>query len=166
MHLFVVPGWFNCVLFAALAALAFWKGGRRERIIAVAQAAEMVMSIYLYPVGPTRPPWREPVYDGLILAICLVCVARADRYWTVWACSFALLGELSDLSLFSTGVTRWAGFSASLLWSYAVAAAVLWGVLTYRSAGIGAPAARTGSALPSATGAAAAPPDAVGRTRP
>jgi hypothetical protein len=156
MHLFVVPSWFNCLLFAALAVLAVWKGGRRERIIAVAQAVEMLVSIYLYPVGPTRPTWREPVYDGLILAICLVCAVRADRYWTIWACSFALLGEISDLSLFA-GATHWAGFSASLLWSYAVAAAVLWGVLTFRGAGNVAPPAAARSVMP---------PDTIGRTRP
>lgn len=152
MHLFVIPGWFNCVLFVALAAFAIWKGGRREIVIAVAQALEMLMSIYFYPVGPSRPTWREPVYDGLILVICVACIVRADRYWSVWACSFALLGEISDLSLFVTGVTLWAGFSASLLWSYAIAAAVLWGVLTHRAvANGGLSAARSGS---------------IGRTRP
>lgn len=134
MHLFAIPAWFNCLAFVAVAVLAIWKGGRREIIIAVALAIEGLVSAYVYPVGPTRPTWREPGYDAVILAICIACVVRADRYWTLWACSFALLGEISDLSIFATGITRWAWLSASLVWSYAVAAAVLWGVFTRRAA--------------------------------
>jgi hypothetical protein len=136
MHIFVIPGWFTTVLFGALALFALWRGGPRERIIAIALAAEMLMSIYVYPVGATYPIWREAAYDGLILAICLACVVRAERYWSIWACSFALLGEISDLTIFAPGVTHWASFSASLVWSYAISAAVLWGVLTRRRAAV------------------------------
>lgn len=135
MHLFVIPGWFSTILFAGLAVLAIWRGGWRERTLAVALAVEMVLSIYLYPVGPTHPIWREPVYDALILALCMACVVRAERYWSIWACSFALLGEISDLTIFAPGITHWAAFSASLVWSYAIGAAVLWGVLTHRRGG-------------------------------
>jgi hypothetical protein len=134
MHLFVIPGWFTAILFVALAVFAIWKGGRREIVVAVALAVEMLVSIYLYPVGAAYPMWRLAVDDGLILVVCLACLVRADRYWCVWACSFALLGEISDLTIFAPGITHWASFSASLVWSYAIGAAVLWGVLTRRVA--------------------------------
>jgi hypothetical protein len=141
MHLFVIPSWFISTSFVTLAGFALWRGGRRERIIAVAQAVEMLVSIYVYPVGATRSVWRPVIDDGVILAICLACLVRAERYWIIWACSFALLGEISDLAIFATGVTRWAWLSASLAWSYAVAGAVLWGVLTHRgAANFGGPA--------------------------
>jgi hypothetical protein len=127
----VIPTWLVCVLFAVLAAIALWRGGTRERIIAVAQAIEMLTGVYLFPAGRFLLPVLHPaLFDGFILAVCLACLVRADRYWTVWACSFALLGEISDVSIFATGVSRWAWLSASLVWSFAVAAAVLWGVLT------------------------------------
>jgi hypothetical protein len=145
MHLFVIPGWFTGPFFVALALLAIWKGGWREAIVAVAQAVEMVVSTDIcrvatcrigpYALWATEALWRPALDDGFILAVCLACVVRAERYWTIWACSFALLGEISDLTIFASGVTRWAWLSASLVWSYAVAAAVLWGVLTHGSAG-------------------------------
>ncbi len=131
MRLLVIPTWLVCVLFVVLAAIALWKGGTRERVIAVAQAIEMPTGVYLLPAGKVLLPLLHPaVFDAFILAICLACVVRADRYWTIWACSFALLGEISDLSIFAAGVSRWAWLSASLVWSFAVAASVLWGVLT------------------------------------
>jgi hypothetical protein len=133
VRLFVVPTWLTCTLFVAFAAIALWRGGTRERVIAVSQAVEMLTGIYLLPVGKAvLPMWHPAFYDSFILVVCLACVVRADRYWTIWACSFALLGEISDLSIFATGITRWAWLSASLVWSYAVAAAVLWGVFTRR----------------------------------
>lgn len=130
MTLFVIPTWFNCVLFALVAAVALWKGGIRERAISVAQAVEMITGLYFFPASTWAVPMLHPAaFDGFVLAVCLACVVRADRYWTIWACSFALLDEISDLTIF-VGTTRWAWLSASLFWSYAVAAAVLWGVFT------------------------------------
>ena len=133
MKLFVVPTWLTCILFVVFAAIALWKGGTRERVIAVSQALEMLRGVYLVSAGKILlAMWQPAFFDSFILVICLVCVVRADRYWTVWACSFALLGVVSDLSIFATGITRWAWLSASLVWSYAVAAAMLWGVFTRR----------------------------------
>jgi hypothetical protein len=142
MHVFVIPGWFTSSLFVTLAAFAIWRGGGRERVIAIAQGIEMPLSTYLCSVATCRfgqhapwvpdPMWRPAIDDGVILAICLACLVRAERYWIIWACSFALLGEISDLTIFATEITRWAWLSASLVWSYAVAGAVLWGVLTHR----------------------------------
>ncbi len=152
MHLFVIPSWFNTAVFVGLPVFAVWKGGRRESIIAVALAVQAVVSVYLYPAGPDRPMWRTPVYDAVILAICIACVVRADRYWTIWACSFALVGEASDLTLFTPGISLWATFSASLVWTYAIGGAVLWGVLTGRGV--------------REAGTAATPRDASGRTKP
>lgn len=140
MSLFVIPHWFTSILFVALAALALWKGGRSERAIAVTEAFETLVNYYVCPnlncrLGPhafwaTQLIWRPVIEDGVILAICLVCLVRAKRYWVVWACSFAVLGVLSDLTVFQTDVTRWARLSASLVWSYAVNATVLWALLT------------------------------------
>jgi hypothetical protein len=145
MHLFIIPGWFTSSLFAALAALAIWRGGWRESVVAVALTVEMVVSTALCRTATCRLGphalwaaevlWRPAFDDGLILLVCLACMVRSDRYWSIWACSFALLGEISDLTIFAPGVTHWAWSSASLVWSYAVAAAVLWGVLTHRSVG-------------------------------
>ena len=76
--------------------------------------------------------WRFLLDDTAILALCLFCALRADRYWVIVASSFALLGVVSDLAVYIPGVSLWAFMSASLVWSYAVGLAVLWGVLTHR----------------------------------
>jgi hypothetical protein len=152
MHLFVIPNWLNTAVFVGLAVFTLWKGGSRERVIAVAVAVEAIVSVYIFPAGPDRPMWRTPVYDGVILAICIACVVRADRYWTIWASSFALAGEASDLTIFAPGISLWATFSASLFWTYAIEAAVLWGVLAHRGVGKAGPTARL--------------PDASRRARP
>ncbi|MEO8115569.1 MAG: hypothetical protein ABI655_14375 [Phenylobacterium sp.] len=93
-------------------AFALWRGGLRERMVAaVALVSWAGMNAYwvfphliaplLGPYGGWRPArgqgWFELVTDVAILAICLACALRSDRYWTIWASSFALLSVVMHL---------------------------------------------------------------------
>ncbi|THD77036.1 MAG: hypothetical protein E7812_13840 [Phenylobacterium sp.] len=132
MHLFIIPAWFDLLFDGLVAALAVWKGGWRERAIAVVQLVLFLLEDRFCDLRSCRPliPWPSVITDGLILAVCLICAVRADRYWTLWACSFGLLALVSDFAAFIPGVTPWAWLSATLIWSYMLCAAVLWGVWT------------------------------------
>lgn len=127
MHLFAIPFWFSFAYVYGVAVVALWKGGWRERAIAFAPA--------LYPMlwrthGWDGASWRAIVDDSLVLGLCLICAVGAKRYWTLWAASFALLALVSDLLAYAPHVTRWAWASASLIWSYMIDLAVLWGLWT------------------------------------
>jgi len=179
MHLSVIPREVNTAAGIAVFLVASWKGGWRERVVGTAIAAEVLFSSYLcgfttcwvartlgFQVGPS--PWRPSVDDGIVLAICVVCAVRADRYWSIFACSVALLGEVCDLAIFIPGISQWAVMSASLVFTYALEGMVLWGVWSYQRAlrdaagrdlAAGAPPAAAGTAARHGSqGKAKAPP--------
>ncbi|MEO8115439.1 MAG: hypothetical protein ABI655_13720 [Phenylobacterium sp.] len=64
-----------------------------------------------------------------MLAVCLACARRADRYWVVWASSFALLNLITDLmGLLIPRVTFWSYEAAGFVWVDLFDAAILSGV--------------------------------------
>jgi hypothetical protein len=143
VHLFVLPFGSSYVVAIATMILALRWGGWRERAILSAQLLLLVLEdgfCWLQPCVPLWP-WPKVVVDGLILAICLACVVRAERYWVIWATAFGLLALVSDLMSFVPRVTPWAWVSATIIWSYMISVAVLWGVWTTARA-------RRGASLP------------------
>jgi hypothetical protein len=132
MHLFVIPVWGTPVLYASIALLAFWKGGWRERLLADLQLLLAAVEIAVCWAGACYPvqPCPVVIVDSLMLIACLICMVRAKRYWILCASSFGLLALVSDLMLFDRRVTLWASLSASIIWSYLLAASILWGVWT------------------------------------
>lgn len=128
MHLFIVPAWFHALFCFGIALIAFWKGGPQVRVVA---ATTLVVGFVAPYFGCFHyfacPAWRELAGDGLMLAICLACLARAERYWLVWATSFALLSVITDLLGLVPGVTFWAFASLNWIWLYLLNLAVLWG---------------------------------------
>ncbi|THD77077.1 MAG: hypothetical protein E7812_14060 [Phenylobacterium sp.] len=127
MHLFVIPAWINFVLVSATTALAIWKGGWRERVIAGVQQLQMFRSYVLCETW-SCPAWSALADDGVMLAACVACALRGDRYWTIPASSFALLAVITDLLAARPDLSLWVRASADLVWMYLLSAAILWGV--------------------------------------
>jgi hypothetical protein len=74
---------------------------------------------------------RSLVDDLVLLAACLVCLAGARRYWVIWACALALLEVCMDtLAIAATRVPLFACQSANIIWSYLLAAVLVWASLT------------------------------------
>ncbi|MEO8115573.1 MAG: hypothetical protein ABI655_14395 [Phenylobacterium sp.] len=120
---------------------ALWRGRWRERTVAVAVLVSSVaeyayawLALGIAPrLGPlpgwrAPPVWYEPATDVLILAVCVACALRSDRYWTIWASSFALLSVALHLVWpFTTGLTWWAHAWAMDIWFGLMTTALLAG---------------------------------------
>ncbi|MEO8112946.1 MAG: hypothetical protein ABI655_01100 [Phenylobacterium sp.] len=133
LHLFIIPNWFSHLFLSSVTLLAFWKGGWRERVIASLQPVYVVV----HSLWPEASYWAsdslaggfERGYDAVMLAVCLICARRADRYWVIWASAFALLSVVTDVAGQTVPhVTMWAYSSANVIWTYLLDAAILWGV--------------------------------------
>ena len=117
------------------ALIAFWRGDWRARAISACQVMLDALSSYICLTwacwGAGRPPimaWRPMGEHGILLMVCLACVWRAERYWLLWASSFALLFVITDTMSFIPGVSPWASGSANVVWNFALDATVLVGV--------------------------------------
>lgn len=114
MHQFIIPGWLFTLGSAPILTLALWKGGWRERAIAIALGVEIVLETDLFH-------WRLSagetlVLDLSILVVCLLTALRSERYWTIAASSFALLSVITPAFRLARGVSNWAYLSLERLW--------------------------------------------------
>ncbi|MEO8115568.1 MAG: hypothetical protein ABI655_14370 [Phenylobacterium sp.] len=128
MQLFTVPGPVNLGYVLAATSLALWKGGWPGRTVAVALLLVNLQHLAFWAGSPSwgLPLWYEAGEDIVMLAVCLACALRSDRYWTLWASSFALLILMMDLVRpLTTGVTNWAYASSQLVWFYLLLAVLL-----------------------------------------
>jgi hypothetical protein len=152
MHLFTIPPWINYSYFAAAALIILWRGDGRARAICAGVGVSIAASAYACRTwscwGAGSPPlmaWRGLSEDVPVLMICLACAWRAERYWVLWASSFALLSLVTDLLTLTLGVTPWANGSASIVWTQGLTTTLLVGVWS------GRPRARPASAPPIAS---------------
>lgn len=134
VQLFVIPPWFTCAWVLSYGLVTLWRGGWRERIIASSQAAQfflMPMFCSFEPCSYGDRLSHELASDTAMLAICLACGWRTERYPLLWACSFALLSVATDLmAVFIPGVTGWAYNSANIVWAYLLGICVLWSAIS------------------------------------
>lgn len=133
----MIPGWLNATVAVVVTVVAFWKGGWRERLLASVIVATVLFVHYgcarWLCWGSNHMPrlaWRWLLEDLVMLAACLLCVWRAERYWVVWATSLAVLQVAVDILRPFAGVTPWAAGSAGVIFTYLLQAAILWGALT------------------------------------
>lgn len=134
MHLVNIPTWLNFSYVAAAALVALCSGDWRARVIGalqiVLQTASALICHYWLCWGPNDEsliPWRGPLTDSLLLAVCIAAAWRAERYWVICACSFAMLGEVTDAAALDPRFSTWAIGSAGLVWWYGLATSVLVG---------------------------------------
>ena len=136
MHVIRIPIWFSASIICSVALLAFWRGDWRARTIAASLVIQVAFEIYVCHTwacwGAGRPSlmtWRLVSEDAVLLLVCLACARRAERYWVLWASSFALLGFVTDLMrLVMPRITDWASAAAGVVWTYGLTATLLVGV--------------------------------------
>jgi len=132
----IVPVAVNAALWVVTALVALWRGGWREKLIALVWAAGGLV-VLAFLVG--RPPNR-PLFSGAslstdipLLIAALVCLRRGRRYWVIGAAAFALLEVITDtIFLVAPSVTEFAFASAHRIWGWALEAVIVWASLTHR----------------------------------
>ena len=125
----MIPPWVEYAVASATTVLALWRGGWRERAVAVVQQLQVFLALNLCAAWAC-PAWRPLADDGVMLAVCLACALRGQRYWTIPASSFALLAVVTDLAALQPRAASWPLASADAAWMYLLSAAILWGVWT------------------------------------
>lgn len=143
VHLFYMPYWLHWSIGGIVTALAFWRGGWRERAVAGSQLATVLWAhqvCVLWTCWRGSPPLamvNAIIVDPLALAVCIACSVRAPSYWPLWASSLALLQIVVDLvALLQPGWGSWPLAAASYILTYLVYVTVLWGVWTTRRDGV------------------------------
>jgi len=125
LHLFVIPNWAYTSYGVAVPLLALWRGGWRERAVAAPLLVDFVTEslLDLHP-----PDWLDMSWGALILAVCVACALRSNRYWTIAASSFAVLRLVTYFLQFVPGVGLWAYLSAERVWGILLLSSLLAGV--------------------------------------
>lgn len=101
---------------------AWWRGGRVERAVAVANVIAWVATIAVQNrTNWVDPQWGMFTVDVLFLGVLLVLVVRTDRFWIMPAAAFQLLGVVTHAAIIADdGVRARAYITALILWSYLV----------------------------------------------
>lgn len=123
------------ILETGILVAAVWKGGWQERVFAALNPAYLVvmsLAAGLDWFGGHRYPesaWRMAIVTVVELAILFPVVARARRYWVLWATSVQLLSLATALMAASAGgVSFWTWVAANNLWALAFDGVVMFGV--------------------------------------
>jgi hypothetical protein len=113
----------HAVLTAGVVA-AILRGDREARAVAAYTAAQGLL------LFTRTAPWLDgPLADGLGLAVCLAVLPRATGYWIIWATAANLLSVATDVLYQAVPTSLWTYLSAQLVWTYALAAALLFSAL-------------------------------------
>ncbi|MDF2900287.1 MAG: hypothetical protein K0Q62_346 [Phenylobacterium sp.] len=117
----------------AVSAFALWRGGRTERVVAIANIVAWIATI----VVQNRHNWLDPQWgmlavDIAFLLLLLWFVVRSSRLWILPAAAFQLLAVLTHAAILADGDLRaWAYITALILWSYMVLITLAVGTYSY-----------------------------------
>ena len=124
-----IAPWLVITYVLSVSALALWRGGPSERLIAVLQVL-MVVNGY----GHFYPPATPAFFDVVEFVACLACTLRSRSYWTLWASAGFLLSVMTSFLYYSlTGIGHWAYISAELVWLFISTTALLCGAFVGRT---------------------------------
>lgn len=106
-----------------------WRGGRPERISAIAMLAAWLGCPYLVQTSDWfDPQWLLFAVDILLFGMLLWFALRTDRYWPMWAAAFQGLGVIMHVTMLADPrIVPRAYMSAAGMWSYLVVLAVVAG---------------------------------------
>jgi hypothetical protein len=105
-----------------VAGYTLWKGGRPERVAAVAS----LLASFATPLMPNTPGQADPelgalILDSALLAVLLGVSLLTDRVWALFAAAFQLLLVAIHIAIMADPrVGSWAFMTALLIFSYLV----------------------------------------------
>lgn len=120
---------FGLTLIGAV-ALAFWKGGRDEKIVAVALIVAAVVSPLMQGSSFDNEQYGLILVDCLLLLVLCTVALKSDRYWPMCAASFQLTTIIFHIARSSSAFVVPAAYAdAIVFWGYLVAVALAVGTL-------------------------------------
>jgi hypothetical protein len=110
------------VAMATASGYAIWRGGRPERLVAVANVAASIASMILpHAYGPYRTLWDIFAVDAAFFILLLWLAMTTDRIWLLFAAAFQLLPLGVHFAIQFDGSLRgWAYRSGMLVFNYAL----------------------------------------------
>jgi hypothetical protein len=113
------------LLFVASCGYALAKGGAPERVIAIAYAIAVPLTVLL--LSPLKQRYAGFEYGVMVvdLALFVVMVAVAvfsERYWPLWMSAMQAVTLLAHLGRFLPQIAAWTYWNAVTLWSYPIMA--------------------------------------------
>jgi Flp pilus assembly pilin Flp len=118
------------IIFLSVIALSAWTGRRTERIAAAALFVQLVTSSLLNHRHAFDPEYGVLAADAAVLIVYAVLAFGTNRRWTLWATAFQALAVLTHIArMIDPTLDRWAYLTTTILWGYAVLAALLVGTL-------------------------------------
>lgn len=114
----------------ATTSIAFWRGGRPERLTAAALfAASLATPIVLMSMF-AAPEFGVLVVDVMLLGWLCSLAITDDRFWPLPAAGFHLVGTIIHIvRIFDPSIIQFAYAHAQSFWAYPVFAALIWGSL-------------------------------------
>jgi hypothetical protein len=114
---FVLPWWVTFSAALAVAALAFLRGGRTERLVATLAVVDVGWAHGQGLVYGERAPWAL-AHDLLAAAAMSAVALRVNRYWPMAAASALLVSAATALAHMIDPVDGRALGTAQLGWYY------------------------------------------------
>lgn len=116
--------WFVALMLVS--ALALWRGGWPERLVATLWAAGWFISRGVYNYDNwIDPQWSVLMVDLVLLAVFLVLAMKTDRNWLLFAAAFQLLNVITHVAMIIDDSVRARAYVYGLIiWSYMVLFAI------------------------------------------
>lgn len=108
--------------------IAFWRGGRDERLASYVLLAAWGLSVLLARTDFAQTEWGVLAIDAALFAGLVGIALRSDRYWPLFAAGFHLLAVVTHIAdTVDPAVEGWAYFTAEIIWGYLVVMTVGYG---------------------------------------
>ena len=125
-----IPKWIWDAVVVLVLVAAIWRGGRDERVAAIALAVGVVLSKLVYSHHGQQTEWGVMAVDVVLLAVLLWIALVTHRYWPIFAAAFQFLAVIIHLAqIADRSLGGWAYISAEILFGYLLAGAIALGTL-------------------------------------
>jgi hypothetical protein len=125
-----IPKWIWDAVVDLVLGYAIWRGGREERIAAVALAVGVVLTKAVYSHQGQQTEWGLLAVDTILLAVLVWIALISSRYWPIFAAAFHFLAVIIHLArMADPSLSGCAYISAEIIFGYLLAGTIALGTL-------------------------------------
>jgi hypothetical protein len=125
-----IPKWIWDAIVVLVLGYTLWRGGRDERVAAIALAIGVVLTKAVYVHQGQQTEWGLLAVDAVLLAVLVWIALVSSRYWPIFAAAFQFLAVVIHLArMADPSLSGWAYISAEILFGYLLAGAIVVGTV-------------------------------------